>query len=438
MCRGVLKGKAISDASSTAQAYKAPRYDSKSYPYALEGAEETSGQILTYKDRPIAAVYSASNGGRIASAAERWGSNYAYLIAKDDPWDAAGGSGKSGHGVGMSQRGAKWAANHGISYREILAFYYPGTEISMEYGQVKSVVNKTAESIIETARSLIGSPYVWGATGELCTVSNRKRRMASPKISTQYKENIINRCPILKGSQKNCTGCKYEGLHEYDCIGFVNNVLSSCGINLYGAGATTHWSTKSNFAQYGGIANMPDLVCCVYKHDGSRMTHIGLHVGGGEIVHCSGEVKTGKTTDKGWTHYAIPKGLYDAEENNHAGKVIPMTVLKLGSTGSAVQALQEMLNKLGYDCGTADGLFGVKTELAVRRFQADKGLTVDGKAGEATLDELAVSAAVVNNDIPAINDPASEATDTITINISKEQYKLLCSVHDLLSKVLGV
>lgn len=36
--------------------------------------------------------------------------------------------GRYGHGVGMSQRGAEWMAQqHGKSYREILAFYYPGT-----------------------------------------------------------------------------------------------------------------------------------------------------------------------------------------------------------------------------------------------------------------------------------------------------------------------
>ena len=34
-----------------------------------------------------------------------------------------------GHGVGMSQFGANYMAQHGADYREILAHYYPGTEI---------------------------------------------------------------------------------------------------------------------------------------------------------------------------------------------------------------------------------------------------------------------------------------------------------------------
>ena len=35
-----------------------------------------------------------------------------------------------GHGVGMSQRGAQWmAAQYGMTYTDILSFYYPGMEL---------------------------------------------------------------------------------------------------------------------------------------------------------------------------------------------------------------------------------------------------------------------------------------------------------------------
>ena len=40
-------------------------------------------------------------------------------------------SGRYGHGVGMSQRGAEWMAKqYGKNYQDILAFYYPGTRES--------------------------------------------------------------------------------------------------------------------------------------------------------------------------------------------------------------------------------------------------------------------------------------------------------------------
>lgn len=126
--KGVLNGKAISDSSATAQAYRAKRY-SAAYQICIDAANATAGEILTYKGKPIDAVFSASNGGRTVSSAERWGGVRPYLIEQDDPWDAAAGTGKTGHGVGMSQRGARYASEHGVGYRDILAFYYPGTEI---------------------------------------------------------------------------------------------------------------------------------------------------------------------------------------------------------------------------------------------------------------------------------------------------------------------
>lgn len=59
--------------------------------------------------------------------------------------------------------------------------------------------------------------------------------------------------------------------------------------------------------------------------------------------------------------------------------------LRAGSTGTSVTALQNALNQLGYDAGTADGNFGATTTAAVTAFQKDKGLTEDGVAGATTL-----------------------------------------------------
>ncbi len=59
-------------------------------------------------------------------------------------------------------------------------------------------------------------------------------------------------------------------------------------------------------------------------------------------------------------------------------------VVRTGSTGEAVRQLQQALKDLGYDPGAVDGQFGTKTESAVKAFQRDRGLTVDGIAGEIT------------------------------------------------------
>jgi peptidoglycan hydrolase-like protein with peptidoglycan-binding domain len=64
------------------------------------------------------------------------------------------------------------------------------------------------------------------------------------------------------------------------------------------------------------------------------------------------------------------------------------TVLKKGSKGDAVKTLQTKLSKLGYKVGVIDGIFGSGTEAAVKAFQKDKNLTVDGIAGSATISAL--------------------------------------------------
>lgn len=53
-------------------------------------------------------------------------------------------------------------------------------------------------------------------------------------------------------------------------------------------------------------------------------------------------------------------------------------------------ALQEALNAQGFDCGAPDGFPGAKTQAAIRRYQASKGLPQDGYAGAALYARLAV------------------------------------------------
>jgi hypothetical protein len=56
-----------------------------------------------------------------------------------------------------------------------------------------------------------------------------------------------------------------------------------------------------------------------------------------------------------------------------------------------VKSIQQRLNALGYDAGTADGFMGGKTRSAINSFQRDKGLTVDAKPTEALLRMLQAS-----------------------------------------------
>lgn len=77
------------------------------------------------------------------------------------------------------------------------------------------------------------------------------------------------------------------------------------------------------------------------------------------------------------------------------------TILKKGSKGEAVKALQQNLNSLGYNCGTVDGSFGNNTEKAVKAFQKANSLTQDGIVGTATQKALtnALTAAAKKIDV---------------------------------------
>lgn len=60
------------------------------------------------------------------------------------------------------------------------------------------------------------------------------------------------------------------------------------------------------------------------------------------------------------------------------------TTIKMGSRGSDVIYLQQRLTAKGYGVGKIDGIFGIKTLEAVKAFQAENGLTVDGIVGDKT------------------------------------------------------
>ncbi|WP_034912044.1 peptidoglycan-binding protein [Erwinia sp. 9145] len=64
-----------------------------------------------------------------------------------------------------------------------------------------------------------------------------------------------------------------------------------------------------------------------------------------------------------------------------------MTVLRKGDRGIAVKRLQELLNSKGINTST-DGMFGIKTETAVRKFQMKSNIHKDGVAGRETFLKL--------------------------------------------------
>lgn len=136
--------------------------------------------------------------------------------------------------------------------------------------------------------------------------------------------------------------------------------------------------------------------------------HFGLYVGDNLVVECTpswddGVQITGLLNvkkmegynNRRWTkHGFLPYVNYSGAENikpelpesvkpEAPAQTSKPRILKKGDKGAEVKELQQNLIKLGYDLGTYadDGDFGSKTDEAVRNFQKDNGLTVDGEYG---------------------------------------------------------
>lgn len=84
----------------------------------------------------------------------------------------------------------------------------------------------------------------------------------------------------------------------------------------------------------------------------------------------------------------VISSIYFSPINNTVGAV----AYRWGSRGTIVTEIQRRLKAWGYYGGRLDGIYGYRTYLAVRKFQAKNGLKVDGIAGDRTLNALGINA----------------------------------------------
>lgn len=90
-----------------------------------------------------------------------------------------------------------------------------------------------------------------------------------------------------------------------------------------------------------------------------------------------------------WTYVQTTSGNIGVPE----GTYVP------GASAYYVRLLQATLNKLGYNCGTADGIYGTNTRNAILNFQQSNRLTADGIAGSLTWSKAAALAREIG-DVP--------------------------------------
>lgn len=113
---------------------------------------------------------------------------------------------------------------------------------------------------------------------------------------------------------------------------------------------------------------------------------------------------------------------FSADETSYADFLKGYIPISKGSRYSKVNDLQEMLNALGFDCGSADGIFGSATERAVMAWQEANGHEADGIVSPEQLEEILTSEIPEPTATPAPTaeptpeptaEPAAEPTATI-------------------------
>ena len=280
-----------------------------------------------------------------------------------------------------------------------------------------------------------GAAYVFGTTGQMCTVNLRERQMS---IKPAYADKIEHNCPALRGGSCS-SSCKYKGRRAFDCRGLTYWILKQAGLKISSVGATTQWNTDS-WASKGRIDNMPrDQPVILFKQDDGNaavMAHTGFGLGDGQAVdargHASG-VKLAEIDSYPWTHWAIPYGADDPAqdpdmEDDGEGQGTTRPLLRKGASGEDVRYLQTVLIACGYSLPKygADGSYGAESIAAVMQYQRDHGLDPDGIVGPLTWAKI--ERALVGDQEKPEDKPA---TYTVTIpGLSFDAAQLLLDMYE--------
>lgn len=204
-------------------------------------------------------------------------------------------------------------------------------------------------------------------------------------------------------------GAQHDGL---DLVGIDSKEIHSTvnGTVVY-AGWENSRNQRQGFGQYVKVRKSGTNDIYYFGHLSKILVKTGDEVKITDVIGIEGS--TGRSTGS-HLHYCmringvkgqhddiceisgIPnaKGTYDdgyrPTEKKETSADIPCGNVKFGSRGDDVKWVQIRLNAAGFDCGAVDGICGEKTEKAVREFQEENGLTVDGIAGKKTNAKLAL------------------------------------------------
>ena len=227
-----------------------------------------------------------------------------------------------------------------------------------------------------------GWGYVFSGQGQLYTRELAEYWASIGRSGRDY-DYFVVRC------------ARWFGKIVVDCSGLVIEAFRS---KIPNYGDKTANTLYNNAKEKGAISTIPEIPgLCVW-----RKGHIGIYVGDGKVIESGGtnngvvlSAVNAPATNKKWTNWGkmadVDYAVTDTPETETPCSCWLGRYLKVTDPymrGDDVLQVQTALAQRGFDPGTLDGIYGPRTEAAVKNFQAASGLKVDGIVGENTTEAL--------------------------------------------------
>lgn len=226
--------------------------------------------------------------------------------------------------------------------------------------------------------------YIMGTKGETWTSVKQKN------LETKYYSNPQQYSDYELGAKY---GKKWIGHRVWDCSGLTSWTGDQLGLKFrHGSNSSYRYDCQAKGAFSKGM-RLP-IGAWVYTGNTSNRGHIGIVVSDTKVLEAQGTIHgviLSKLSLPKWTWWGCGKNM---SFDFIPGGVVPPEptptptpdkhpTIKMGSKGEYVKELQKLLNQNGNNL-EVDGIFGAKTESAVRKYQIQKGLAVDGIVGPKT------------------------------------------------------
>lgn len=204
------------------------------------------------------------------------------------------------------------------------------------------------------------------------------------------------------------------GTPDYDCSSLTITALEQAGIPAKTQGAT-YTGNLAGVLQRVGFKDVKASVNLstgaglvrgdvLMYHKSGNIGHVAVFAGDGKIVHARGrsygsaapgdqgtEIAVTPYNNPGWQYvFRYGSGSQPAEEDKY---MFSLKTIRNGSAGPEVRLMQRLLLSISYIGKNGkpldlDGEFGQNSEYALRKFQDEAGLEVDGICGPMTWKRL--------------------------------------------------